>query len=73
MSQITTWVDISGAPMEAKWKAIHEHVTQLSQDSGFMALGCEGWKEGWSKEAYILTSSKVESSIPETDLFAGIV
>jgi N-acetyl-1-D-myo-inositol-2-amino-2-deoxy-alpha-D-glucopyranoside deacetylase len=71
--QITTWVDISGAPMEAKWKALHEHVTQLSQDSGFMALGFEGWKEGWSKEAYILTSSKVESSIPESDLFAGIV
>jgi hypothetical protein len=38
-----------------------------------MALGFEGWKEGWSKEAYILTSSKVESSIPESDLFAGIV
>ena len=27
---ITTWVDVSGAPLKAKWDAIHEHVTQIS-------------------------------------------
>ena len=70
---ITTWLDISGAPVEAKWAAIHEHVTQISDQSPFMLLGLEGWQEGWSKEAYILRVSRVPSTTPETDLFAGIV
>ena len=69
---ITTWVDVSGAPLEAKWKAIHEHVTQISDTSGFMAMGYDGWREGWANEAYILQESRVETTLPETDLFAGI-
>ncbi len=44
--RITTWVDVSGAPLQAKWDAIHEHVTQISQDNGFMALGFEFWQRG---------------------------
>ena len=69
---VTTWLDISGSPVEAKWAAIHEHVTQISDQSPFMLLGLDGWREGWSKEAYILRESRVETSLPETDLFAGI-
>ena len=46
---ITTWVDISGAPLDAKWAAIHEHVTQISDDSPFMLLGLDGWRDGWAK------------------------
>ncbi len=68
---VTTWIDIDGAPLEAKWAAIHEHVTQISDDSPFMSLGLEGWRE-WGKEAFILRASRVESALPETDLFAGI-
>ena len=71
--QITTWVDVSGAPLQAKWDAIHEHVTQISDESPFMLLGIEGWRDGWANEAYILRESRVESTVPETDLFAGIV
>ena len=70
---ITTWVDIAGAPLEAKWAAIHEHVTQISDDSPFMLLGLDGWRDGWGSEAYILRESRIESALPETDLFAGIV
>jgi LmbE family N-acetylglucosaminyl deacetylase len=70
---ITTWVDVSGAPLEAKWAALHEHVTQISDESPFMLLGYDGWREGWGSEAFILRESRVESAIPETDLFAGIV
>ena len=51
---VTTWLDISGAPVDAKWAAIHEHVTQISDESPFMLLGLDGWRTGWSKEAYIL-------------------
>ncbi len=70
--KITTWVDISGDPIERKWRAIQRHVTQIAMDSGFMVFGEEGWKEHWSKEAFILRESRVESAIPEDDLFAGL-
>jgi N-acetyl-1-D-myo-inositol-2-amino-2-deoxy-alpha-D-glucopyranoside deacetylase len=69
---VTTWIDVSGAPLEAKWKAIHEHVTQISDQSPFMVMGFDGWRDDWANEAYILRESRVESSVPETDLFAGI-
>jgi N-acetyl-1-D-myo-inositol-2-amino-2-deoxy-alpha-D-glucopyranoside deacetylase len=69
---VTTWLDISGAPLEAKWAAIHEHVTQISDESTFLLLGLDGWRAGWATEAYILRETRVESSLPETDLFAGI-
>ena len=71
--QVTTWVDVAGAPLEAKWQAIHQHVTQISDDSPFMLLGLDGWRGSWASEAYILRESRVESALPETDLFAGIV
>ena len=70
---VTTWVDISGPPMERKWAAMHEHATQLADDFLFLAVGLEGWKEHWSKEAFILRESTVETPKPEDDLFAGLV
>ena len=70
---VTTWVDTSGAPLEAKWNAMHEHTTQLADDFPFFAVGLDGWRNGWAKEAFILRESRVETSRPETDLFAGIV
>jgi hypothetical protein len=36
-------------------------------------MGLEGWRNGWAKEAFILRESRVETSKPESDLFAGIV
>lgn len=70
---VTTWVDTSGEPLEAKWRAMHEHVTQLAEDFPFFAIGLDGWRDGWAKEAFILRESRVETVTPETDLFAGIV
>jgi LmbE family N-acetylglucosaminyl deacetylase len=70
---VTAWIDTSGEPLEAKWRAMHEHVTQLADDFPFFAMGLDGWRDGWAKEAFILRESHVETSKPETDLFAGIV
>lgn len=70
---ITTWIDISGDALERKWAALKEHVTQISEDQFFMAFGLEGWREQWSKEAYILRESTVDTPKPEDDLFAGLV
>ena len=69
---VTTWIDVSGEPLERKWAALKEHVTQISQDQFFMAFGLEGWREQWFKEAYILRESTVETAKPEDDLFAGL-
>jgi N-acetyl-1-D-myo-inositol-2-amino-2-deoxy-alpha-D-glucopyranoside deacetylase len=69
---ITSWIDISGDPLERKWLALHEHVTQIAQDSGFMLFGLDGWREAWNREAFILRESRVETALPESDLFAGI-
>ena len=70
---ITTWIDISGEPLDRKWAALAEHVTQIAADFPMVALGLDGWRELWSREAYILRESRVETVIPEDDLFAGIV
>jgi mycothiol S-conjugate amidase len=71
--RVTTWLDISGTPVDAKWAAIREHVTQISDSSPFMLMGLDGWRQDWSKEAYILRETRIPTSLPETDLFAGLV
>jgi N-acetyl-1-D-myo-inositol-2-amino-2-deoxy-alpha-D-glucopyranoside deacetylase len=70
--RVTTWVDISGDPLQRKWDAIHEHRTQMADDSTFMLFGLDGWRRDWSKEAYILRESTVPTTTPEDDLFAGL-
>ncbi len=71
-ASITTWIDISGDPVERKWNAIREHRTQMSDDSTFMLLGLDGWREHWAREAFILRESTVATAKPEDDLFAGL-
>ncbi|HXI46786.1 MAG TPA: PIG-L family deacetylase [Candidatus Acidoferrales bacterium] len=70
---ITTWIDVSSV-VDRKWAAIGRHVTQMSGDNFFLRFGLDGWREFWSKEALILTESrgKVSTSLPETDVFAGL-
>src|SRR5687768_14921098 len=70
---VTTWIDISGEPIEKKWHAVREHVTQINDEFPFMVFGLEGWRESWSREAFILRDSTVETEKPESDLFAGLV
>jgi LmbE family N-acetylglucosaminyl deacetylase len=68
---ITTWIDVSSV-VDRKWVAIGKHVTQMAKDNFFLRFGLEGWREFWSKEALILTQSRVSSRPPETDVFAGL-
>jgi LmbE family N-acetylglucosaminyl deacetylase len=68
---ITTWIDVSDV-VDRKFAAIRKHVTQMSADNPFIRFGADGWREFWGREAYILTESKVETSLPETDVFAGL-
>jgi N-acetyl-1-D-myo-inositol-2-amino-2-deoxy-alpha-D-glucopyranoside deacetylase len=68
---ITTWIDIADV-LELKWEAIQKHVTQINMDFPFMKLGLDGWREFWAKETFILRESRVESRLPESDLFDGL-
>jgi LmbE family N-acetylglucosaminyl deacetylase len=69
---ITTWIDISGEPLERKWRALNRHVTQMSPDAPFMRFGLDGWREYWTKEAFVLSESRVPTAPPEQDVFAGV-
>ncbi len=68
---ITTWIDV-GDFIDLKWNALRKHVTQMSDEMPFFAAGIDGWREFWSREAYVLRESSVETPKPESDLFAGI-
>ncbi|MEO8469439.1 MAG: PIG-L family deacetylase [Chloroflexota bacterium] len=68
---VTTWIDISDV-LDRKWAAIWRHVTQMSPDSPFLRFGKDAWREYWGKEAYVLRESRVPTTGPETDVFAGL-
>ncbi len=69
---ITAWVDIGGEPLERKWRALHEHVTQIASTFPMARLGLERWRSVWSRETFVLRESRVPTNVPEDDLFAGI-
>lgn len=68
---ITSRVDVSRV-LERKWHALRRHATQIAAENTFMAFGLDGWRAAWHEEAFILRESRVPTSAPETDLFAGI-
>jgi N-acetyl-1-D-myo-inositol-2-amino-2-deoxy-alpha-D-glucopyranoside deacetylase len=68
---ITTWIDVDDV-LDAKWRAVRAHVTQMSSSSPFLRFGLEAWREYWAREAFILRESRVPTQLPETDLFAGL-
>jgi LmbE family N-acetylglucosaminyl deacetylase len=68
---VTTWIDV-GDVLDAKWRALGRHVTQISGTSPFLRFGVDGWREFWAREAYVLRESRVPTDLPETDLFAGL-
>jgi LmbE family N-acetylglucosaminyl deacetylase len=69
---VTTWIDISGSPLERKWNAMRQHVTQIADDFVLVTDGLDGWRRYWSREAFILRESTVDTPKPEDDLFAGL-
>jgi len=68
---ITTWIDVADV-VDAKWRALSRHVTQMSPTSPFLRFGVDGWRDFWSREAFILRESRVSTVLPEADLFAGL-
>ncbi len=68
---ITTRVEV-GPYLERKMAALRRHVTQISPMFPLMALGVEGWRKLGSEETFVLRSSRIPATLPESDLFAGL-
>ncbi|NHU85321.1 mycothiol conjugate amidase Mca [Kocuria sp. JC486] len=54
-------------------EALRCHETQVAPDSLFFAVSPEFQAAAWPWEDYVLAESRVDSPVPETCLFAGIV
>ncbi len=68
---ITTWVDVD-AFLEARFRAMRRHVTQIAADWPLLAIGVDGWREFGRFETFVLRESRVPVDLPESDLFAGL-
>ncbi|MDX3238683.1 mycothiol conjugate amidase Mca [Streptomyces sp. ME03-5709C] len=57
---------------EIRDKALLAHATQIDPDGAWFNVPMELQKEVWPTEDYELAKSRVDTSLPEDDLFAGI-
>ena len=70
--RVTTTIDISGY-YDVRLEALLAHATQVDPDSPFwFGLPREVARTVHPCEEYILARSRVDTELPETDLFAGI-
>lgn len=57
---------------ETRDRALKSHRTQVDPEGFFFAVDCEMQRRVWPWEDYSLIMSRVETELPENDLFAGI-
>ncbi|MFR9800291.1 mycothiol conjugate amidase Mca [Streptomyces sp. MS06] len=57
---------------ETRDKALIAHATQIDPDGGWFRVPMDLQREVWPTEEYELAKSHVDTSLPESDLFAGI-
>ena len=62
----------AGDFFEARDSALKAHASQVSPDSSFFFWPNDVQRKAWPYEDYQLIDSKVETTVPENDLFAGI-
>jgi mycothiol S-conjugate amidase len=68
---ITTQVDVADY-VELRTKALLAHATQIDPDSFWFAIPDDVVKKAYPWEDYTLVHSRVETTSPEDDLFAGL-
>ena len=57
---------------EIRDKALLAHATQIDPDGGWFRVPMDLQREVWPTEDYELAQTRVDVSLPESDLFAGI-
>ncbi len=70
-ARLTTRVEC-GEYFHVRDAALLAHATQIDPDGFWFAIPHEVQVEAWPTEDYQLVTSHVETSVPETDLFAGL-
>jgi mycothiol S-conjugate amidase len=70
-ARLTTRVECAGY-FGIRDQALLAHATQIDPNGFWFAIPHQVQEEAWPTEDYQLVDSKVETSIPETDLFAGL-
>lgn len=71
MARVTTQVDCAGY-FGQRARALAAHATQIDPAGAFLASPVEDQQRVWPTEEFELAASRVESPLPEDDLFAGI-
>ncbi|MCS4531802.1 mycothiol conjugate amidase Mca [Corynebacterium sp. ES2794-CONJ1] len=71
MKRVTTRVECSDF-FDARDAALRAHATQIDPDGLFFFTPVDVQREYWPTEEFELAFSRVPSSLPETDLFAGL-
>lgn len=71
MERITTQVDV-GNWFEQRDDALRAHATQIDPNGAFFAVPVDVQRKLWPTEEFELARTRVTTSLPETDLFAGI-
>lgn len=82
MREMRSWMDDQPSPvttrvpvgdfLETRDAALRAHASQVAPDSSFFFWPNDVLRSAWPTEEFQLIDSKVESAMPETDLFAGI-
>ncbi len=70
-NRITTHIDAADY-FEKRNDALRAHSTQIDPEGLFFAVPVDVEKRLWPTEEFELARTRVETSLPETDLFAGI-
>ncbi|MCQ4625686.1 mycothiol conjugate amidase Mca [Corynebacterium sp. CCUG 69979] len=71
MQRVTTQVDC-GDYFQNRADALTAHATQIDPNGPFLASTPEVQAELWPTEEFELARTRVQTDLPETDLFAGI-
>ena len=69
--EITTFVPCADF-FEIRDKALLAHATQIDPDGFWFHVPMDAQKEIWPTEDYELAKSRVDTTLPESDLFAGV-
>jgi mycothiol S-conjugate amidase len=70
-SRATTHVGVSGF-FDVRDRALRAHASQVAPETPYFFWPNEINEAAWPHEDYMLAASRVATSIPETDLFAGV-
>jgi mycothiol S-conjugate amidase len=69
--EVTTTIEVADW-FDQRDAALRAHATQIDPEGFFFAIPRELEREIWTTEEYELAESRVPTTLPETDLFAGV-